>query len=149
MSLRSSITARLMETWAHGQAVYDVLGIARIDTDRIRGIAQLGVNTFRWTFTNRDLEPPADVPHVRLMAPSGALWTWNEPSETNLVEGGATEFCQTVAQVRNVADTALRVVGESASRWMAIAQCFAGPAEDPPLPGTRTRAAAAPRDCNV
>ena len=26
MSARSSITARLMETWAHGQAVYDLLG---------------------------------------------------------------------------------------------------------------------------
>ena len=29
MSVRSSITARPMETWAHGQAVYDLLGIAR------------------------------------------------------------------------------------------------------------------------
>jgi uncharacterized protein (TIGR03084 family) len=145
MSLRSSITARLMETWAHGQAVYDVLGVARADTDRIRGIAVLGVNTFRWTFTNRDLEPPADVPHVRLTAPSGALWTWHEPSDASLVEGSATEFCQTVTQVRNVADTTLRVVGAAANRWMAIAQCFAGPAENPPAPGTRCRAGAAPR----
>ena len=29
MSVRSSITARLMETWAHGQEVYDVLGVER------------------------------------------------------------------------------------------------------------------------
>ncbi len=29
MSVRSSITARLMETWAHGQAVYDLLGQIR------------------------------------------------------------------------------------------------------------------------
>jgi uncharacterized protein (TIGR03084 family) len=143
MSLRSSITARLMETWAHGQAIYDVLGVERVDTDRIRGIAQLGVNTFRWTFTNRRLEPPTPVPHVRLRAPSGATWTWNEPSETDVVEGTATEFCQTVTQVRHVADKALRVAGEPARRWMAIAQCFAGPAEDPPAPGTRVRAGAA------
>jgi len=34
MSALSSITARLMETWAHAQAVYDVLGVARQDTDR-------------------------------------------------------------------------------------------------------------------
>jgi len=143
MSLRSSITARLMETWAHGQAVYDLLGVRRQDTDRIRGIALLGVSTFRWTFTNRRLEPPADLPHVRLTAPSGAIRTWNEPSATNLVEGSATEFCQTVTQVRNVADTQLRVVGEAARRWMAIAQCFAGPPEDPPAPGTRSCAAGA------
>ena len=29
MSARSSITARLMETWAHGQEVYDHLGVER------------------------------------------------------------------------------------------------------------------------
>ena len=45
MSALSSITARLMETWAHAQAVYDVLGIERQDTDRIGNIVRLGVNT--------------------------------------------------------------------------------------------------------
>ena len=47
MSARSSITARLMETWAHGQELYDVLGAERVDNDRIRNIVVLGVNTFR------------------------------------------------------------------------------------------------------
>jgi uncharacterized protein (TIGR03084 family) len=141
MSVRSSITARLMETWAHGQEVYDVLGATRVDTDRIKNIAQLGVNTFAWTFLNRRLEIPADVPHVRLVAPSGAIWEWNPPSETNRVEGDASEFCQVVTQVRNLADTKLTVVGETAGRWMSIAQCFAGAASDPPAPGTRFREA--------
>jgi uncharacterized protein (TIGR03084 family) len=139
MSVRSSVTARLMETWAHGQEVYDVLGAERRDADRIQNIARLGVNTFGWTFVNRGLEVPADVPHVRLSAPSGAVWEWNESSEENLVEGDATEFCQVVTQVRNLADTGLGVVGETAKRWMSIAQCFAGPAADPPGPGTRFR----------
>lgn len=143
MSVRSSITARLMETWAHGQEVYDVLGVERVDTDRIKNIAQLGVNTFGWTFVNRRLEVPKDVPHVRLRAPSGAVWEWNPPSETNRVEGSATEFCQVVTQVRNVADTRLVVTGEVAQRWMSIAQCFAGAAADPPAPGTRFRQQAA------
>lgn len=137
MSVRSSITARLMETWAHGQEVYDLLGVERVDTDRIRNIAFLGVNTFAWTFVNRGLEVPEPVPHVRLRAPSGACWEWNEEVISDLVEGSATEFCQVVTQVRNVADTKLRVRGEVAERWMAIAQCFAGPVADPPPPGTR------------
>jgi uncharacterized protein (TIGR03084 family) len=137
MSVRSSITARLMETWAHGQEVYDVLGVARVDGDRIRNIAQLGVNTFAWTFRNRRLEVPSEVPHLRLDAPSGAVWEWNPPSETNRIEGSASEFCQVVTQVRNLADTKLRVSGDVARRWMSIAQCFAGPASDPPAAGTR------------
>ena len=137
MSVRSSITARLMETWAHGQEVYDTLGVERVNGDRIKNIAVLGVNTFGWTFANRGLDVPSPVPHVRLTAPSGEVWTWNDPTEDNLVEGPATEFCQVVTQVRNIADTQLRVVGETAKRWMSIAQCFAGAPETPPAPGTR------------
>ncbi|HPU53680.1 MAG TPA: TIGR03084 family metal-binding protein [Burkholderiaceae bacterium] len=139
MSARSSITARLMETWAHGQAVYDMLGVERVNTDRIRNIAVLGINTFGWTFATHKQPLPAIAPHVRLTAPSGAVWTWNDPSETDLIEGSATEFCQVVTQVRNIADTRLTVRGEAATRWMAIAQCFAGPPETPPAPGTRFR----------
>lgn len=139
MSVRSSITARLMETWAHGQEVYDVLGVDRVDTDRIKNIAQLGVNTFGWTFVNRGLEVPSQRPYVRLDAPSGALWEWNEPNAQERVEGSATEFCQVVTQVRSLGDTRLRVTGETARRWMSIAQCFAGAPADPPAPGTRFR----------
>jgi uncharacterized protein (TIGR03084 family) len=137
MSVRSSITARLMETWAHGQAVYDLLGVDRVNTDRIKNIAMLGVNTFGWTFVNRKLEVPTEVPHICLTGPSGAIWTWNEPSNDNRVEGSATEFCQVVTQVRNIADTKLHVGGDVATRWMSLTQCFAGPPVDPPPPGTR------------
>ena len=141
MSVRSSITARQMETWAHSQALYDVLGRTRTDTDRIRNVVVMGVNTFGWTFKNRKLPVPADVPHLRLTAPSGAVWEWNPPSENNRIKGSAVEFCQVVTQVRNVADTALRVSGDTATAWMATAQCFAGPPEDPPAPGSRFRQA--------
>jgi len=140
MSVRSAITARLMETWAHGQAVYDLLGVVRRNTDRIRNIAVLGVNTYDWSFKVRGETPPARKPHVRLTAPSGQIWTWNEASEADLIEGPAEEFCQVVTQVRNIADTRLEVVGRSAEAWMAKAQCFAGPPEVPPAPGARRTA---------
>ncbi len=139
MSVLSSISARLMETWAHGQAVYDLFGRTRADTDRIRNIAIIGINTFGWTFANRKLEPPGVRPNVRLVAPSGALWEWPQPASDDLIEGTAVEFCQVVAQTRNIADTALKVTGSTATAWMAIAQCFAGPPENPPAPGTRFR----------
>ena len=51
--------------------------------------------------------------------------------------GGALEFCQVVTQTRNVADTALVVIGAPATTWMRIAQCFAGPPEEPSPPGLR------------
>lgn len=143
MSVRSSITARLMETWAHAQALYDLLGQERKEGDRIRNIAILGLNTFGWTFTNRGLPVPASKPYVRLTAPSRRIWEWGEPDPANRIEGSAVEFCRVVAQTRNIADTRLSVTGETAKSWMAIAQCFAGPPENPPAPGARFRRPAA------
>ena len=142
MSARSSITARLMETWAHGQEVYDLLGVVRRNADRIGNIVILGVNTYQWTFANRGEEVPGPLPHLVLTAPSGAVWTHGEPSATERIEGLAEEFCQVVTQTRNIADTALKVTGPAATAWMAKAQCFAGPPNDPPAPGTRRTGAA-------
>jgi uncharacterized protein (TIGR03084 family) len=137
MSARSSITARLMETWAHGQEVYDELGVVRVNADRIRNIVVLGNNTYGWTFNVRGEAVPEPRPHLALTAPSGELWTFNEPAGDERIEGPAEAFCQVVTQVRNVADTDLRVSGANATAWMERAQCFAGPPETPPAPGVR------------
>lgn len=137
MGVRMFTTARYMETWAHGQDVYDLLRVPRTHTDRIKNVAVLGVRTFGWTFVNRKLPVPGPAPYVRLVAPSGAIWEWNEPNQESRVAGSALEFCQVVTQGRNVADTTLEVVGDTARRWMAIAQCFAGGPADPPGPGER------------
>ncbi len=140
MSVLSSITARLMETWTHGQAIYDLPGIEREDKDRIKNIATLGINTFSWTFKNRGLPVPQEHPYVKLHSPSGQVWEWNPVNEREFIEGTATGFCQIVTQTRNVADTDLTVTGDVATHWMSIAQCFAGGPEDPPAPGQRFRA---------
>jgi uncharacterized protein (TIGR03084 family) len=126
-----------MESWAHGQDIYDLLRKPRTPTDRIKNIAVLGVKTYGWTFANRDLPAPGDAPYVRLTAPSGAIWDWGEANDGNKVEGSALEFCQVVTQGRNIADVNLTVVGEPAQAWMAIAQCFAGQPNDPPESGHR------------
>ncbi len=139
MSARSSVTARLMETWSHSQAIYDLLGVERQDGDRIRAIAHLGAITFGWTFANREETPPGPAPHIRLTAPSGAIWEWNaeRADAGERVAGAATAFCQVVAQTRNIQDVNLDVAGPVATAWIAKAQCFAGPPNDPPAPGTR------------
>ena len=140
MGLRMFATARQMETWSHGQAIYDLLGVERPDASpRLRNIAEIGVRTFGWTFRNRNQEPPGPQPEVRLETPFGEPWVW--AGEGGLVAGGVIQFCQVVAQTRNVADTRLQVEGAAARQWMALAQCFAGPPEMPPEPGARVRAA--------
>ena len=44
MSVRSSISARHMETWAHAQEIYDTLGVKRVNCDRIKNIAIKNAN---------------------------------------------------------------------------------------------------------
>ena len=130
-------TARYMETWSHAQEIYDLVGASRTYTDRIKHIATIGVKTYGWTFVNRKQDPPGPQPYVRLEAPSGGIWEWGEPSDTEVVRGSAVDFCHVVTQGRNFLDTALEAVGPAANAWMAIAQCFAGGPVDPPAPGTR------------
>jgi len=137
LSLRTFAAARLMEVWAHAQDVYDLLRRPRVHHDRIRAIAELGVRTYGFSFTNRGRKMPETKPYVRLTAPSGAVWEWNPPSESDCITGSAVEFCQVVTQGRNIRDTKLEVVGEAAAQWMGVAQCFAGAPVDPPRPGER------------
>ncbi|MGB0410625.1 MAG: TIGR03084 family metal-binding protein [Pikeienuella sp.] len=135
MSARSSITARQMETWAHGMEVFDLLGLTRKDTDRIKNVVVLGVNTFGWSHKVQGLSVPEQMPSLRLTAPSGEIWEWGDGPD--LIEGPATDFAAVVTQTRAFADTALQTTGEDARRWMETAQCFAGPPETPPSPGAR------------
>ena len=138
MSVRSSMSARQMETWAHGQAVFDLAGRVRPESDRIRNIVILGVNAFGWSHKVHGLKVPEAMPKLVLKAPSGAVWEFGDgPGE---ITGDAVGFCQVVTQTRNVADAGLKVSGAVAGTWMANAQCFAGPPEKPPAPGVRTGA---------
>jgi uncharacterized protein (TIGR03084 family) len=136
MSARSFVTARLMETWAHGQDVFDALHRVRPATSRLQHIAHLGVLTFGWSFRNRGLAAPAVTPFVELTGPGGESWTWGERSETDSVRGTAMDFCLVVTQRRHYRDTRLAVTGAVAEEWMRLAQCFAGPPVLGPAPGT-------------
>lgn len=136
MSVRSSATARQMETWAHGQEIFDLLGLRRQDADRIKNIVILGINTYQWSFKVRGMEAPQPVPFVRLTAPSGEEWTFGEEGDDSIT-GSAVDFCQIVTQTRNVADTDIKTTGPTSEAWMNHAQCFAGPPETPPAPGAR------------
>jgi uncharacterized protein (TIGR03084 family) len=126
MSAASSATARLMETWAHGQDVTDALGVRREPTARLRHIAHIGVRTLPFSFTVHGLPAPAEPVRVELAAPGGGTWTWGA-SDTNQVCGDAEDFCLVVTQRRNIADTGLTVRGPVAGQWMSMAQSFAGP----------------------
>jgi uncharacterized protein (TIGR03084 family) len=135
MSLASAVTARLMETWAHGQDIADTLGVTRAPTARLRHVAHLGVSTFAFTHTLHGLDTPADPVRVELEAPDGGRWTWGPPDAADRVTGTAVDFCLVVTQRRHLDDTALQVTGRTARDWLAIAQAYAGRAGEGRPPG--------------
>lgn len=127
MSPASFLTARLMETWAHGTDIRDAAGVATTFTPRLRHIADLGVRTRGWSYANRGLEIPASDVHVALTTPDGEVWDWGSATAAQQVSGPALDFCLLVVQRRPRSDLALTAAGDDAGAWLEIAQAFAGP----------------------
>jgi uncharacterized protein (TIGR03084 family) len=127
MSPTSMATARLMETWAHGQDVADGLGRPHPVTDRIKHVAHIGVRTRDFAYLVRDKQPPAEQFRVELAGPSGDLWVWGPEDASQQVTGPALDFCLLVTQRRHRADLSVVAVGPDADEWLDIAQAFAGP----------------------
>jgi uncharacterized protein (TIGR03084 family) len=126
MSAASSVTARMMETWAHGQDIADTLGLTRPVTGRLRHIAHIGASTIGFSFALRGIPQPGQPIRVELTGPGGEEWTWGPADATNVVRAPALDFCLVVTQRRNRADTALTAIGPLANQWISIAQAFAG-----------------------
>ncbi|WP_239116757.1 TIGR03084 family metal-binding protein [Planotetraspora phitsanulokensis] len=127
MSAASSATARLMETWAHGQDVADALGIVRVPSVRLRHVASLGVRALPYGFAVRGLPLPADPVRVELTLPDGSPWTAGPEGAHDVLRGPALDFCLLVTQRCHLDDTALEAAGATATAWLKIAQAFAGP----------------------
>jgi uncharacterized protein (TIGR03084 family) len=126
MSVASSATARLMETWAHGQDVADALGVTREPTARLRHVAHLGVRTMAFSFGLHGRPAPQAPVRVELSAPDGSIWCWGPADAADRVSGAALDFCLAVTQRRHLADTGLVISGPVATEWMSVAQAFAG-----------------------
>jgi len=127
MGAMSFATARLMETWAHGQDIVDALAVTRAPTARLRHVAHIGVRALPWSFTVHGLAVPGEELRVELQAPDGSSWVWGPEGAANSVRGDALDFCLVVTQRRHPADVQLSVHGPVAHQWIGVAQAFAGP----------------------
>ncbi|QGZ50262.1 TIGR03084 family protein [Streptomyces sp. QHH-9511] len=128
MSAISMGTARLMETWAHGQDVADALCLVREPTDRLRHVAWIGVRARDYAYLVRGITAPTEPFRVELVAPDGREWVYGPPDAAQRISGTALDFCLLVTQRVHRDDTGLRAEGADAERWLSIAQAFAGPA---------------------
>jgi uncharacterized protein (TIGR03084 family) len=126
MSVPSFFTARLMETWAHGHDVCVATDRPPIVSDRLRHVAHIGYSARPFSLLINRL--PADDRPIRLelTGPGGQTWTWGPQDADDRVTGDAYDFCLVVTQRRLPNESDLVVTGESARRWVDVAQAFAG-----------------------
>lgn len=128
MSLPSKLTARIMETWAHGQDILDALVLSRPPSPRLPHVARIGVLALPNSYAARGMEVPDTPVRVELDAPDGSVWRTGPEDAHETVTGPMEDFCLVVTQRRHVDDTAIRTKGHTATQWMSLAQAFAGPA---------------------
>ena len=126
MSVASKATARLMETWAHGQDVLDALDVVRRPSDRLRHIAHLALRVRPYSYFARGLEAPRTPVRLELTAPDGGTWRMGPEEAEEVVTGHALEFCLVLTRRRHVEDTSLDARGEAAREWLRIGQTYAG-----------------------
>jgi uncharacterized protein (TIGR03084 family) len=127
MSAASALTARIMETWAHGQDVADALGAVREPTARLRHVAHLGVGARAYSYAAHGRDLPDAPVRVELTAPDGSTWAWGPTDAADRVTGPALDFALAITRRRHRADLALAAVGPHAQEWLEIGQAFAGP----------------------
>jgi uncharacterized protein (TIGR03084 family) len=126
MAVKSFLTARLMECWAHGHDVAEAVGVQRSPSARLKHVAHIGVGARAFSLMINQLPEDSRSIRVELTAPGDELWTWGDETSDQRVLGDAVDFCLVVTQRRALSDSQLTVAGDSATTWMRIAQAFAG-----------------------
>lgn len=135
MSLASFVTARLMETWAHGQDARDALLLPPSVSDRLRHICHIGVSARRYAYLVHGVEDPGTPVRVEVTSPAGVVWAWGPSEAPGRIHGSALGLALVFTQRRHPDDTDVRAEGDTAEQWLAIAQAYAGPAGRGRSPG--------------
>jgi uncharacterized protein (TIGR03084 family) len=122
----SLVTARLMETWAHGLDVRTALGLPVVDSDTLRHIAWLSYRALPYAFSFAGREASTGAVRVELSSPSGdETWGYGPAGAPNRITGPAGEFCRLFVQ-RLTRDEAQGLVaeGDGAVAALDVARAF-------------------------
>lgn len=143
MRLLSMVTARIMETWAHGLDIHDGLSREKVPSESLEAVARIGYRTRGFSYANRRLVPPDDDVRVVLTMPDGTQLEYGDPEAKQSVTGTADAFCRVVTQRRHPSEVEISAEGQHALEWLSIAQAFAGPPTEGPraeIPSAQSRA---------
>ena len=120
----SLVTARLMETWAHGLDVREALGLPVVDSTACATWRGWATALPACLFAGRE-RPPGEL-RVEVTSPSGdETWEYGPADAPNRITGPAGELCRLFAQ-RISRDEARGLVaeGDGAVAALEVARAF-------------------------
>jgi uncharacterized protein (TIGR03084 family) len=128
MSAASFTTARLMECWAHGLDCFAGLGVAPVDTDRIRHVCFLGYRTLPYAFDSAKVAMPAPLEDLQLVltGPDGAtVWQFGRTDAPQSIVGAAGEWARVATRRKPVKEArTLRADGPLAEAAIRVAKAY-------------------------
>ncbi|MFI5045887.1 MAG: TIGR03084 family metal-binding protein [Acidimicrobiia bacterium] len=127
MGVASLVTARLMETWAHGVDILDGLTRPLVPTPRLRHVCHLGYGARAYAFRVHGVDDPGDPVGLSVRAPDGTEWHWGPDDASDRITGSALDVALVFTQRRHHSRTDVVATGRVAQQWLEIAQAFAGP----------------------
>ena len=131
LSAVSFATARVMETWAHGQDIVDALGFGRLATHRLKHVAYIGVKARSFSYLRMVFSLRLKISALNASDLMGACGFG--VTNKHYTESGV-KLWTSVSWLPNadMSQTPVYMIeGHVAREWLAIAQAFAGP------PGSR------------
>jgi uncharacterized protein (TIGR03084 family) len=121
----SLVTARLMETWAHGLDVCAAIDVAPVDSDRLVHVAWLATRALPYAYSLAGRDPPAEPVRVELTLPAGGEWTYGPADAPNRITGPAGEYCRVFVHRLQLGDArGLRADGPAATAALSVARAF-------------------------
>ncbi len=120
----SFVTARMMETWAHGLDIYDAIGCEPVDTDRLRHVAWIGIRALPYAYSVAGVEGVPGPIRLELTLPSGAPWVFGPEDAADRITGTASEFCRVFVQRHPARETSLASVGDGAALALRVGRSF-------------------------
>jgi uncharacterized protein (TIGR03084 family) len=124
MAPRSFVTARLMETWAHGLDVHAALGVPQPDTPRLRHVAWLAVRALPYAYGRVGRQPPPGELRVELDGPDGVRVELGPPDAPNRITGDLGDLCRVFVQRLPVARASLHAEGDAAVAALEVARAY-------------------------
>jgi uncharacterized protein (TIGR03084 family) len=124
MRTPSLITARMMETWAHGLDVRAALGVSAYDSDRLAHVAWLATRALPYAFSVAGREMPSAPLRIELQLPSDAVWTYGPENAADRITGSAGDYCRVFVHRRSRTDTSLVIEGDAAEAAITVARAY-------------------------